>query len=191
MATIKFYKKLLPSLLAVFNHSELFCTFRESQNAMNLPRRLESALLKLYEAYTKDHLHPEDACRCAVGNILNEKDFWKHLSDDHGSLKLNPLGRLHEYLGRTFEGYRPSELLKVEAAFLMGCGYSLPLHHMGTKPTNPTHPDTLFSGLSSAIETLCALEGIYNVLELSLKFDSVRVEKKKKQHVHSFGLSKP
>lgn len=145
---------------------------------MILPFRLEAALMKLYQAFNADELHPEDACRCAVGNLLNQKDYWKHLSDDHGSLKLNSVGELHQNLGRKFEGYTPKELLQIEAAFLKGCGYSLPLSHKGRRPEYPTHPDTLFNGLSEVIHTLCHLEGIENLWELNLRFDRLREEKR-------------
>lgn len=155
---------------------------------MTLPQRLESALMKLYKAYNDDKLHPEDSCRCAVGNILDNKDFWKHLSDDHGSIRLNTIGLLHENLGRKFQGYAPSELLQIEVAFLKGCGYSLPLHHKGRKPNQPTNPDTLFNGLSSAIEALCKMEGIDPVLEFSIQFEAVRTSKRETLEVEGSNL---
>ena len=76
---------------------------------MNIPKRLDQAISKLYQAFHNSTLHPECCQQCAVGNILDRKDFWKHLSDDHGSLKLNYLGQVHESLGRRFNGYKPSE----------------------------------------------------------------------------------
>ena len=112
-----------------------------------------------------------------MGNILDEKDFWKNFSDDHGSLRLNYIGNFHETIGRKFNGYSPSELLRIEAAFLEGCGYELPLTHLGIKPTHPTHPDVLFNGLLQAIKVLCELEGIKSIMHLTESFHELRVKK--------------
>ena len=60
---------------------------------------------------------------CAVGNILDNMDIWKHLSNYHGSLELNYVGKVHQTLGRKFNGYSPLELLQIEATFLKACGY--------------------------------------------------------------------
>ena len=92
---------------------------------MQLPYRLEQALEKIYTAFYHDELNPEDCWHCAVGNICDNVDAWKHFTDIHGSVKLNYLGRLHETLGKRINGYSPIELLSIEASFLKGCGYSL------------------------------------------------------------------
>lgn len=144
---------------------------------MTLPYRLEKAIIKLYEAFNNDTLHPEDACRCAVGNILGQKDFWKNFSDDHGSFKLNYVGNFHEAIGRKFNGYSPSELLQIEAAFLQGCGYSLPLSHSRYKPSNPTNPDILFNGLAKTIDLLCRMEGVKPLMKITKSFHAVRLQK--------------
>lgn len=144
---------------------------------MTLPNRLEEAVLKLYEAFYNDTLHPEDACRCAVGNILDQKDYWKNFSDDHGSFKLNYVGNFHETIGRKFNGYSPAELLQIEAAFLQGCGYNLPLSHSSFKPSNPTNPDVLFNGLSKTIDLLCSLEGMTTLMNIQETFYAVRLQK--------------
>lgn len=140
---------------------------------MILPKRLDPALSNLYVAYQQGTLHPEDACRCAVGNILNGSDSWKHLSDQHGSLKLNYVGSVHELLGRRFEGYLPSELLQIERAFLKGCGYQVPLFHQTKKVFNPEDRELLFNGLSEAIGVLCRLDGIPHVMELTAPFKKI------------------
>jgi len=141
---------------------------------MNLPNRLEHALQKLYSAYNNDTLHPEDACRCAVGNILNETDSWKHFSDDHGSLQLNYVGKVNELVGKKFQGYTPSEILQIEFAFLQGCGYSLPLKYNGFKPNNPKDRNILFDGLCNAIQVLCKLDGVTNCLEITESFEKIK-----------------
>jgi len=135
-----------------------------------LPQRLELALTKLYTAYHNGALHPECAKQCAVGNICDNTDAWRHLSDTHGSEQLNYVGLVHQRLGRRFGGYTPQELLGAEAAFLKGCGYTLPLHHDHAKPDDPSHPDTLFKGLCEAIGFLCALDGVADVTTLLQKF---------------------
>ena len=124
--------------------------------------RFEDAVRKLYMAFHNNQLNPECCKQCAVGNILDNKDFWKHLSDDHGSLKLNYIGRVHHNLGRRFNGYNPMELLQIERAFLRGCGYQLPIHYTHQKPKHPTDKDTLFKGLCEVVKLLCALDGMEN-----------------------------
>lgn len=139
---------------------------------MNTSRRLDQAISKLYKAFHNNELHPECCQKCAVGNILDHTDAWKHLSDDHGSLNLNYLGMVHQNLGRTFNGYSPMELLQIEASFLKGCGYTLPLHHKNKKPKNPTDKDTLFNGLSETVALLCKLDGVENVMDYSKLFET-------------------
>lgn len=138
---------------------------------MTTSQRFESAIKKLYTAFHNNTLHPEDCKHCAVGNILNNQDFWKHLSDEHGSLKLNYVGLVNQKIGKRFNGYTPMELLKIEHAFLKGCSYTLPLHHSNPKPDNPTDSDILFNGLSGVIEVLCKLDQIPNIMDCSKLFD--------------------
>ena len=133
--------------------------------------RLEHAINKLYNAFHNNELDPECCLKCAVGNILDHKDAWKHLSDRHGSLQLNYVGIVHQNIGRKFNGYSPMELLKIEASFLKGCGYSIPLTRLGTKPQNPKDKEILFNGLCETISTLCALDGIDDVMDYSKLFE--------------------
>ncbi|WP_242155380.1 Na(+)-translocating NADH-quinone reductase subunit F [Aestuariivivens sediminis] len=127
--------------------------------------RFESALKKLYTAFHNNTLNPECCKQCAVGNILDNSDSWKHLSDTHGSLQLNYIGRVNEVFDKRFNGYSPSELLQIEATFLKACGYQLPLHHKNKKPKNPTAKDNLFKGLSAVISYLCYLDNIDNFMD--------------------------
>ncbi|WP_142785400.1 Na(+)-translocating NADH-quinone reductase subunit F [Changchengzhania lutea] len=127
--------------------------------------RLEQAIKKLYVAFHSNQLHPECCKQCAVGNILNNTDSWKHLSDHHGTIQLNYIGRVHQLMGRKFNGYSPLELLTIEAAFLKGCGYTLPIHHKNNKPKNPTDKDVLFNGLTNVITLLCELDGVKNIMD--------------------------
>jgi len=138
---------------------------------MNTPKRLELAITKLYTAFHNDLLHPECCKSCAVGNILDNTDTWKHFSDTHGSVILNYVGKVHQGLGRTFKGYSPQELLQIEAVFLDACGYSLPLNYKGVKPSHPKDKDLLFFGLSATIAFLCKLDGITNVMDYSKLFE--------------------
>lgn len=138
---------------------------------MKSSHRLEQAISKLYNAFHNNELHPECCKQCAVGNILDNKDSWKHLSDDHGSLHLNYIGMVHQNLGRKFNGYSPFQLLQIEASFLKGCGYSLPLNHKGTKPKNPQDKDILFNGLCETVECLCQLDHVDNVMDYSKLFE--------------------
>ena len=145
---------------------------------MHLTPRIEQAVTKLYKAFHNNTLHPECCKKCAVGNICNNLDFWQHLSDAHGSLQLNYIGRVHQQLGRKFYGYTPQEILKIEAAFLKGCGYSLPLHYKGIRPENPEDKETLFNGLCAVIELLCELDTIDSIMDYKTLF---AFDKKSKQ----------
>ncbi|MBX2826990.1 MAG: Na(+)-translocating NADH-quinone reductase subunit F [Flavobacteriaceae bacterium] len=137
---------------------------------MKAPQRFEEAIQKLYTAFYSDSLNPECCKQCAVGNILNNTDAWRHLADDHGSLRLNYVGLVHEKFGRKFGGYSPQELLQIEVAFLRGCGYELPLHHSSFRPENTMDREVLFSGMCAAVELLCALDGVENVMDYSKLF---------------------
>lgn len=140
--------------------------------------RFDQAIQKLYNAFHNDTLNPECCKQCAVGNILDHKDSWKHLSNGHGSLELNYLGMVHQNLGRRFNGYTPLELLQIEATFLKACGFKLPLHYRNKKPTNPTDKNTLFKGLSAVVGLLCELDNINNVMDCAVLFN---YEKKPKE----------
>lgn len=133
--------------------------------------RLDLAIKKLYNAFHNNELHPECCKQCAVGNILDNKDSWKHLSDHHGAMELNYIGNVHQTLGRKFNGYTPLELLQIEATFLKACGYQLPMHHKNKKPKNPTDKDTLFNGLTEVVTLLCELDTIPNIMDYTKLFE--------------------
>jgi len=54
-----------------------------------MTKRLEQALHKLYTSFYDGTLNPECCYACAVGNICDNRDMWKHFTEAHGSLKLN------------------------------------------------------------------------------------------------------
>jgi len=138
---------------------------------MGTSKRLDQAIKKLYLAFHNNTLHPECCKSCAVGNILDNRDSWKHLSDSHGSLHLNYVGMVNQNFGRKFNGYSPMELLQIEAVFLSGCGYVLPLNENNARPKNPTDKEVLFQGLSDTIAFLCGLDGVENVMDYSKLFE--------------------
>ncbi|MEY8847832.1 Na(+)-translocating NADH-quinone reductase subunit F [Psychroserpens sp. XS_ASV72] len=138
---------------------------------MKTSQRFESAIKKLYRAFHNDELHPECCKQCAVGNILDHSDAWKHLSDDHGSTKLNYVGQVHQRLGRRFNGYTPYELLQIESRFLRACNYQLPLRHGHFKPEDPKDKSILFDGLCEVVGFLCELDGIPNVMDYTKLFE--------------------
>ncbi len=149
---------------------------------MKTTKRLESAIHKLYTAFHNNTLNPECCKQCAVGNILDQTDSWKHLSDNHGDLILNYVGKVHQSFGRKFNGYSPLELLKIEHTFLKACGYELPLHYKNNKPRNPTDKDLLFEGLSVVISLLCEIDGVKNVMDYTKLFE---IENDKPKYVLS------
>ena len=106
--------------------------------------RFEIAIKKLYNAFHNNTLNPECCKQCAVGNILDSTDNWKHLSNHHGALELNYVGKVHQAFGRKFNGYSPLELLQIEGTFLKACGFKLPLHHKNNRPSNPTDKEVLY-----------------------------------------------
>ncbi len=133
--------------------------------------RFENAIKKLYKAFHYNTLNPECCKQCAVGNILDNTDSWKHLSDFHGSLELNYIGKVHQTLGRKFNGYSPLELLKIEATFLKACGFQIPLNYKNEKPQNLSDKDILFNGLSDTIALLCKLDDIPDVMDYQRLFE--------------------
>ncbi|QNM84421.1 Na(+)-translocating NADH-quinone reductase subunit F [Polaribacter pectinis] len=138
---------------------------------MKTSRRLEQALIKLYNAFHNNKLNPEDCTACAVGNILDNHDSWKHLSNEHGSLELSYVGRVHQNLGRKFNGYSPQEILQIEKVFLEACGFKTPLCHYNSKPLNPRSKEVLFNGLSAVIALLCKLDNTTNIMDYSKLFE--------------------
>jgi len=138
---------------------------------MKTSPRLDNALRKLYKAFHDGTLHPECCKSCAVGNILDNTDSWKHLTDVHGSKVLNYVGRVHQNLGRKFNGYTPYQLLQIEAIFLEGCGYGGCLDRTCKKPEDPTNKETLFNGLCAVVAFLCELDGISNIMDYSKLFE--------------------
>lgn len=147
---------------------------------MKTSSRIDAAISKLYNAFHNNELNPECCKQCAVGNILDKTDSWKHLSDHHGLIKLNYVGKVNQALGRKFNGYSPLELLQIEATFLMACGYKLPLYYKNHKPQNTTDKDFLFIGLSAVIKFLCKLDGIPNVMDYTRLFEFENNEPKYK-----------
>lgn len=131
--------------------------------------RFDSAINKLYNAFHNKTLNPENCKQCAVGNILNKKDFWQHLTDKHGTTNLNYLGVLHQNLGRKFNGYTPIELLQIESAFLKGCGYYFTNQNRLHKPDRITD-NNLFNGLCQVVSELCRLDGVIDVMDCSVLF---------------------
>ncbi|MBU2951308.1 Na(+)-translocating NADH-quinone reductase subunit F [Tamlana agarivorans] len=132
---------------------------------MKTTLRFETAINKLYTAFHNNKLNPECCKQCAVGNILDQTDGWQYLSDDHGGLQLNYVGKVHQSLGRKFNGYTPIELLQIEHEFLEACGFKTPLHHSNQKPINTADKDTLFQGLYAVVTLLCKLDNIPNVMD--------------------------
>jgi hypothetical protein len=135
---------------------------------MKTSKRFESAIDKLYTAFHNNTLNPEDCAQCAVGNILNNDNSWKHLTDLHGSVKLNYVGLVHQNLGRKFGGYTPTELLHIEAAFLRGCGYRLGFD-ICHKP-DFLDKDILFNGLFEVVSELCRIDDIENIMDCNRLF---------------------
>lgn len=127
--------------------------------------RLETALTKLYTAFYDGTLNPECCTACAVGNICDNIDAWKNFTDHHGSLELNYIGKVNEGFGRKLFGYLPSELLEIEAVFLRGCGFELPLSRSSFKPKDPTSKEVLFNGMQAVVSFLCHLDGVNDIME--------------------------
>jgi hypothetical protein len=138
---------------------------------MKTTARLEHAITKLYIAFHNDMLHPECCKSCAVGNICNNTDTWKYLTEVHGSTELSYLGKLNENFERKIYGYSPKELLQIEVVFLKGCGYNVPLIRGSKRPENPKDKDLLFKGLCDTVEFLCKLDHVPNVMDYSKLFE--------------------
>lgn len=151
---------------------------------MKTTKRLDEALSKLYTAFNNGTLNAECCKNCAVGNICDNSDSWKHLSDNHGSLQLNYVGQVHQSLGRKFYGYSPLELLNIEAEFLKACGYTIPLNYKNKKPKDSTSKEKLFRGLCSTVEFLCFLDGVKNVMDFYPIFNQEHSRTRKLEVIH-------
>ena len=138
---------------------------------MKTSSRLEQAISKLYTAFHNGNLNPECCKSCAVGNILDNTDTWKHLTEGHGSLQLTYVGKVNEAFGRRLNGYSPLELLHIEAAFLKGCGYTLPLSRKQNKTIDRNSKEVMFNGMCEAVAVLCKLDNVANVMDFSKLFD--------------------
>jgi len=138
---------------------------------MKFPVRLENAINKLYEAFHNDMLIPECPCRCAVGNVCDNRDFWKGFTDDHGSATLNYVGKVNELFGKKYYGYSPLELLRLEQEFLKGCGFQIPLDVRHSIPQKNVPNTVLFDGLCASVSYLCTLDKIPNVMDFGRLFD--------------------
>ncbi|TYB79263.1 Na(+)-translocating NADH-quinone reductase subunit F [Bizionia myxarmorum] len=132
--------------------------------------RFNQSIEKLYSAFHNNTLNPEDCKQCAVGNIVDNNDLWKHLTDNHGTEKLNYLGSLHQRLGRRFNGYSPLELLQIERSFLIGCGYKITKNNRLLKPEILDN-NSLFHGLCSVVIQLCKLDGVKDVMDCTALFN--------------------
>jgi uncharacterized protein (UPF0297 family) len=143
---------------------------------MNTSTRFDLAIRKLYKAFHDNKLNPLSCTQCAVGNILDNKDYWKNFSNHNGSLQLNYVGLVHQSLDRKFNGFTPSEILKIEAAFLAGCGYYLPLNQNTRQLKRKLNHDDLFNGLVAVVGKLCQLDNIPHVMDCSVLFDYSKTE---------------
>lgn len=144
----------------------LYLNIPKKIEIMKTSRRLDLAIQKLYNAFHNKELHPECCQLCAVGTILDGTDYWKQLSDHHGSLQLNYIGQVNEAFGKRFNGYKPSELLLIEQTFLKACGFVVPLHHNNPKPANPTtDEDLMFNALYEVVKLLCKLDHVPNMMD--------------------------
>lgn len=138
---------------------------------MQTSKRFDNAIEKLYQAFHNNTLNPECCIQCAAGNICDNTDTWRLLTPAHGSVVLSYLGELNEAFGRRIAGYKPSELIQIEAVFLEACGYELPFTKSSKKPKKPISKNTLFKGLSATVGYLCKLEDIPDIMDCSKLFD--------------------
>ncbi len=138
---------------------------------MKFPTRLENAINKLYKAFHNDMLIPECPNQCAVGNVCDNRDFWKGFTDEHGSAQLNYVGKVNELFGKRYYGYSPLELLRLEQEFLKGCGFQIPLDVKKNGPQKNVSKEVLFDGLCASVSYLCTLDKVPNVMDYSRLFD--------------------
>lgn len=147
---------------------------------------MEQAIQKLYVAFHSGHLNPDCSTQCAVGNICDNNNYWEHFTEQHGSVKLNYVGRVNEVFGKKFNGYSPLELLKIEFQFLLGCGYSLPIDRRGKNEDVVITKEILFQGLTKVVSFLCMLDGVSDVMDCSQLFNFGLEEDK--ENMNSFNV---
>jgi hypothetical protein len=133
---------------------------------MKTTKRFNAAITKLYNAFHKGELNPNDCMHCAVGNLCDNSNLWAHLVKSHYGRQYyldNYKGQVKEVVDKT--GYSPQELLKIEDIFLTGCDVKdgdFPLFK------DKNHQ---FNGLCAVVEYLCELDNIPNVMEIQSLFE--------------------
>jgi len=128
--------------------------------------RFNAAITKLYNAFHKGELNPNDCMHCAVGNLCDNSNLWARLVKSHYGRKYyldNYIGQVKETVDKT--GYSALELLKIEDIFLTGCNVKAGDFHL-YKDKNRQ-----FNGLCAVVEYLCELDNISNVMEVQSLFE--------------------
>jgi len=144
---------------------------------MKTTERFDTAVTKLYKAFSEDKLDPMDCTACAVGNLCNNNLRWANLHS-----KIGTFGNLNR-INRNFDnktGYSRQELAIIECLFLFGSkaeNSNSKFTNIKSKDLLKTHPEyTLeakeenFLGLCAVIEYLCELDNIPNVLDHTRMF---------------------
>jgi len=137
---------------------------------MKTTERFDTAVTKLYKAFSENKLDPMDCRACAVGNLCDNKNNWVSTIDSN----FGEVARIKKNFNNQ-SSYSRQELAIIECLFLFGIkNMKQKYKFSNTKSKNlvETHPEyTLeakeenFLGLCAVIEYLCELDNIPNVLD--------------------------
>jgi len=142
---------------------------------MKTTERFDTAVTKLYKAFSEDKLDPMDCTACAVGNLCDNTNDWvSTIASNFGELAR---------INRNFDnktGYSRQELAIIECLFLFGSkaeNSNIKFTNTKSKYSVNKHPkytlkakEENFLGLCAVIEYLCELDNIPNVLDHTRMF---------------------
>lgn len=140
---------------------------------MKTSERFTNAVTKLYNAFHKGELNAMDACCCAVGNICDNSDTWIFIAE-YNMARFDRDGLTA--IKKT--GYSVKEILNIEIKFMYGLLWDEKL--TGKENHNHKDEDGQFKGLCALVEYLCELEGIPNVMDYTILFETENNEPKYK-----------
>ena len=142
---------------------------------MKTTERFDTAVTKLYKAFSEDKLDPMDCAACAVGNLCDNTNDWVSSHDAN----FGELARIKENFNNQ-SSYSQKELAIIECLFLYGTKdikQKYKFTNTKSKDLVKTHPkytleakENNFLGLCAVIEYLCELDNIPNVLDHTRMF---------------------
>lgn len=153
---------------------------------LEVPKRFENAVTKLYQAFHNGELQAADCEMCAVGSICDGHIHWAAYTDfGDPKSKIGVVTKTenedHLRLGKKViddTGYSIMEILTIEKVFLFAMNFK-----SYDEITENQAKSLQFKGLCAVIEYLCKLDGLENVMDFTSLFET---ENNKPKHELTF-----